>query len=147
MKSLMPYNQRRSSSVFDLMDEFVRGMDTPAHWPLSTEWNKELASFNPMIDIEEKDGVYHITADIPGMKKEDIKVDLSENVLTICGERVREEKGDGKYFERSYGKFSRSFSLPKTVNHESVNAKYDNGVLHIDVPQQETKSAKAIKIN
>jgi HSP20 family protein len=121
-----------------MMDEFFK--------MTSADWNRS-SDFTPAVDIEEKDGVYHITADLPGMKKEDIKLDLTDNVLTISGERVREEKGEGKYFERSYGKFMRSFTLPKRVDVDHVKATFENGVLHVEVPQRELNASRSIKIN
>ncbi|MCX7674764.1 MAG: Hsp20/alpha crystallin family protein [Bdellovibrionaceae bacterium] len=137
MRYLSPFN--KTPSPFDVFDEFFKL--TRSDWPVKA------TEFTPSIDVEEKDGVYYVTADMPGMKKEDIKVDLNDNVLTISGERVREEKGDGKYFERCWGKFMRSFSLPKAVDAERVTAKYEDGVLHLEIPQKEAKTSKTIKIH
>jgi len=138
MRYLRPTSINRVPTVFDMMDEFFK--------MTNIDWNKA-SEFNPSVDIEEKDGVYHVTADLPGMKKEDIKLDLVDNVLTISGERVREEKGEGKYFERCYGKFMRSFTLPKRVDVDHVRANFENGVLHVEIPQKELNSSRSIKIN
>ncbi|MCS6837287.1 MAG: Hsp20/alpha crystallin family protein [Bdellovibrionaceae bacterium] len=138
MRYLSPFSSR-NPSVFDVFDEFFK--------LAKTDWPSKLGDFSPDIDVEEKNGVYYVTADLPGMKKDDIKVDLNDNILTISGERVREEKGEGKYYERCWGKFLRSFSLPKPVDAERVSARYENGVLHLEIPQKETKSSRTIKIH
>jgi len=132
---------RRPVSLFDFsspFDELFKGLDRNAE-----QW----ANFTPAIDIEEKDGTWHITADLPGLRKEDVKVEFHDGVLTISGERVKEAKGEGRYFERSYGRFVRSFNLPATVDAEKIDAKYENGVLHLSVPTAESKKAKTITIS
>lgn len=140
-RSLSPWSSRRGNSDLmsqfeDFMSEFDRGM-VPS---------KGLFDFSPAVDFEEKDNQYLVTVDLPGIKKEDIKIDLSDNILSISGERTRESKAEGRYTERSYGKFSRSFSLPSQVNSENVQAAFDNGVLRITLTKSETPKGRAIKI-
>jgi HSP20 family protein len=103
----------------------------------------------PEVDItEEKDRIL-VTADLPGMKQEEINVEVSEGILTIKGERKREsETKEGKTYrvERSYGSFLRSFTLPAGVDAAKVNAAYKNGVLEITLPKLAEAKAKQIKV-
>ena len=105
----------------------------------------------PEVDVTEKEDRYLVKADLPGMKQEDIKVNLEDNVLTISGERKEEkdEKDEKKhyhYYERRYGSFARSFTLPNTVKTDEIKAKYEKGVLHIEIPKAEAKKPKEIKV-
>lgn len=109
------------------------------------------SKMTPAVDVSEKEDRYIVKADLPGMKQEEIKVNLEDNVLTISGERKeeKEEKDEKKryhYYERSYGSFARSFTLPNTVKTEEIKAKYEKGVLHIEIPKAEAKKPKEIKV-
>jgi HSP20 family protein len=88
---------------------------------------------------------------VPGMNKEDFKLDLNDNLLTISGERkfTKEQKENNFHsIETQYGTFSRSFSLPENVDSSKINAKYVNGILEITVPKDEKKILKTtIKVN
>lgn len=147
MRSLTPWRSGRrlpSSDFFNQFEEFINEFDrnfSPSNAVTRTEFD-----FSPSLDLEEKDNNYIVTVDLPGIKKENIKVDLDDNVLTISGERTRESKGEGKYTERSYGKFLRSFSLPTKVNADKIDARFDNGVLQVTLPKAEGTRSHPIKI-
>lgn len=101
------------------------------------------------VDVSEDEEAIYIDADMPGMKKDEVKISMDEDVLTISAERTHEEeqkKKDYHRVERSYGSMSRSFSLGENVDLENVDAKYDNGVLHIVVPKKEPTEKKAKEI-
>lgn len=101
------------------------------------------------VDVSEDEEAIYIDADMPGMKKEEVKISMDEDVLTISAERTHKEeqkKKDYHRVERSYGSMSRSFSLGENVDLENVDAKYDNGVLHIVVPKKELTEKKAKEI-
>lgn len=103
----------------------------------------------PAVDVTANDDAYIVRADIPGVKKEDLKVDITNNTLTIKGERKKEEKiEEDKYvlIERSYGSFSRSFTLPPNVDVAKIKANYDNGVLDLILPKKEDSKPKEIAI-
>ena len=109
----------------------------------------EDCNWTPAVDINETESEIAITADIPGMKKEDIKVVVHENTLTLKGERTSEKKDENtKYyrFERQTGSFYRSFKLPAVVNSEKIKANYVNGVLEIVLPKVEEAKPKEIAI-
>jgi len=108
--------------------------------------NRDLS---PNVDIYEKDDKYVIKAEVPGLKKEDIKIDLKDNVLTISGEKKYEdinEKDNYIRVERSYGKFTRRFNVPDNVNPDSVIADYKNGVLNLTLPKKKESLPKQIDV-
>lgn len=140
MRSLALLNRPSADFFEDLWNEFERNLSTRAPSRMA------FGNFSPALDIEEKDGVYLITVDLPGIKKEDIKIDLHDSVLTISGERNRVEKGEGKYTERTYGKFQRSFTLPNPVDADKIEAKFEDGVLHMNLPQSQGAKSHTIKI-
>ncbi len=106
--------------------------------------------WDPDVDIvEDKDKVL-VTVDLPGIEKDDIKVSVEENILTIKGERKAEKEEKDKNYhrvERVYGSFCRSFSLPSKVDGQKIKASYKNGVLSIDLPKAEELKPKEIPIN
>ncbi len=105
--------------------------------------------FTPAVNIAENENAITITAEIPGMEKDDLDVSLSGDVLTIKGEKKveREEKnGNFHRVERSYGSFSRSFNMPCEVQQEKVDASYKNGVLTLKLPKTENCKSKSVKI-
>ena len=106
----------------------------------------------PAVDIYEKDGKVHIDAEVPGIKKENLKVEINDGILTISGE-IKEEKEDKdkKYYrtERRYGTFQRSFTLGENIDEDSIDAKFENGILHITLPirkEEKKENVKTIEI-
>jgi HSP20 family protein len=97
----------------------------------------------PAMDLVETDDHLVLRADLPGISEDDIEIEIKDNVLTVSGERKseREDKGEGYHrVERSFGRFSRSLSLPDGVDADSVNAGFDRGVLEVKIPKPaETK--------
>jgi HSP20 family protein len=103
----------------------------------------------PSIDISENDKVIEITAELPGLEKKDVVLNVADNLLTIRGEKKneREEKDkDYHLVERSYGSFSRSVELPAGVKLEDITAEIANGVLKVTVPKPAPKQVKQIEI-
>lgn len=97
-------------------------------------------SFTPPVDIEEQKEAYVLTADVPGIKAEDIEITVEDGVLTMKGERrseSRQDKDGYRRYERSFGAFRRSFVLPKGVRGDRVEASVDNGQLMVRVPKPE----------
>ena len=141
-----PANLRRGTGCFsdfersidDLFGRFLEGSVMPIGIA-SME-----GTFSPRMDIKETKGALTVTAELPGMNQKEIDVSVHDGVLTISGEKKvgKEEKGtEYHYIERSYGCFSRSFSLPDTVETENVGAAYKDGVLTVTLP----KTAKAVE--
>ena len=111
--------------------------------------NLTVADWVPTVDISESDGEYLIKAELPEVKKEDVKVTVENGVLTLQGERRQEKEEKAKRFhrvERSYGSFVRSFTLPESVDESSVKAEYKDGVLNLHLPKSEKVKPKAIDV-
>ncbi len=103
----------------------------------------------PKVDIHEDKEAYHFDLEVPGMDKSMLDIKIEDNVLTIKGERKREEeKKEKNYYrvEREYGTFSRSFWLPETADPGRVNAEYKNGMLFVTIGRRETAKPKQIEI-
>jgi HSP20 family protein len=137
--------RNRGSLIAPTMDDFVERFFFG--WP-SFEKESEI-TWTPRVDVHETDTEILIDAELPGIKKDDIKVEVKDNVLTISGERNLEKKSETettKTIERHYGKFERSFGLPETVTTEKVNAKFKDGILTLTLPKAEKAIPKQISV-
>jgi HSP20 family protein len=108
-----------------------------------------VAEWSPLVDITEDDKEYLIKAELPEMKKEEIKINVHEDVLSISGERRYEKEEKGKKYhrvERAYGSFVRSFTLPEDADGSKINAEYKEGVLKLHLPKSEKAKPKAIEV-
>jgi HSP20 family protein len=106
-------------------------------------------TWSPAVDIFETEGEIVVKAELPGMERNDITLNLEKNVLTLKGERrlEKETKEDNYHrIERSYGGFSRAFAIPATVDDEKIRAEYKDGVLKIELPKKEQAKPKQIRI-
>jgi len=111
--------------------------------------NLTVADWMPTVDISETEGEYLIKAELPEVRKEDVKVTVENGVLTLQGERRQEKEEKGKRFhrvERSYGSFVRSFTLPESVDESFVKAEYKDGVLNLHLPKSEKVKPKEIDV-
>ncbi|MDH3202711.1 MAG: Hsp20/alpha crystallin family protein [Myxococcales bacterium] len=105
--------------------------------------------FQVAVDIREENDAFFVDAEVPGLSAEDVNVDVEKNVLTIRGERkVEKEEGEGSYkrIERRYGSFSRSFTLPETVDADNISADLKDGVLALRLPKKEAPSPRTISV-
>lgn len=138
-----PFNEFRS---------FRRGFDFVNELMNTMEQKKELSNvvdFKPNVNTVEGKSAYHIEVDLPGVKKEDIHINVENNILTISGDRkVKTEVKEEDYYkvESSYGSFSRSFTLPEKVDVENIHANSEDGVLEVVIPKLETVENKSKKI-
>ena len=106
--------------------------------------------FRVAVDIREEDDAFYVDAEVPGVAAQDVKVDVEKNVLTISGERKAEkDEAEGSYrrVERYFGTFSRSFTLPETVNADNIHADLKDGVLTLRLPKKEAPKPRAIPVN
>lgn len=110
----------------------------------------EGATWVPAVNVEETPEELLLTAELPGLRREDVELEIENNVLTIRGrkEETREEKGERRYhvWERRAGSFQRSFSLPRTVDGDKIAATFENGVLHVRMPKAPEAKGKKIEI-
>lgn len=126
---------------------FSEMLDTFFNDAVST--NVNTGSFLPGVDVIENDKNYEINVMLPGMKKDEINIELEDGVLTVSGERKHEsEQKNRKYhlIESRYGKFSRSFTLPRNINRDSVKAKMTDGILNITIEKDEKAVSRQIEI-
>ena len=126
-------------------------VDRAFNWPpLRFGSSMALADLGPRVDICESDGTYKLKADIPGMNKDDIAVSIANDMLTIQGERKRESEEIKPHFhrvERSYGSFSRSFSLPDDADPKTVHAHCEDGELTVSIAKKAgAEEAKPISV-
>ncbi|KAF0143766.1 MAG: HSP20 family protein [Nitrospirae bacterium] len=131
-------------------DEFFRrpfSLFGPSWWPgLKMPEMEEIA---PKVDIFEEGGDVVVKAELPGMKKEEIDVNITNDKITISGEKKQEEKVEKKNyyrFERSYGSFTRTFRMPSEVQTDKVKANFKDGVLEIRAPKTEEAKQKEKKV-
>ena len=103
----------------------------------------------PRVDVVEQDGGYELAADLPGLKKEDIKIEIKGDILTLRGEKkLEEEKKDKNYrlCERYYGEFVRTFMLPENVDRDKIVAEFKDGVLKLEIPKTAAAKPKQIEV-
>lgn len=129
-----------------LNDRFQRYFEDFSHFGITFHDN-----FNPRIDISEDDENITVSAEIPGVKKENIKITLQDNILTIEGEKKKVEEKKNKNFyrsERVFGSFKRCFTLPSEVDSDKVDAKFEDGTLSIRIKklEQKAKNEKIIEL-
>ncbi|RNC84728.1 MAG: Hsp20/alpha crystallin family protein [Balneola sp.] len=139
IKYTRPTSDLFSRNFNDIVDEFFNQKTS----------NYRRDNFMPSVDVSETETLFEVSVVLPGLKKEDISVDLEKGKLTISGERKFENKDEGKNFHRvetQYGKFSRSFYLPDSIDESSISAKYDAGILSITINKSEEEAKKQIEI-
>jgi HSP20 family protein len=132
-------------SSWNPFSELMRFGETAERWPFGQYSQR----FSPAVDIREEKDAIVISAELPGMKPEEVNVSVDGNLLTISGERKfeHEQKEEGyRRIERSYGSFSRSFTLPDTVAIDRLDAEMKEGVLTIRLPKTEKAQPKRIAV-
>jgi HSP20 family protein len=146
--------RERSSPLYDIEHWFEEAWKkpfsllSPSVWPeLRLAERYEIA---PSVDIFEEGNEVIMKADLPGIRKEDIKIDMNENIMTITGEKKRKEKieKEGFYrYERSFGSFCRRFELPSDLDTEKIKAHFEDGVLEVRVPKTKEAEKKHKKVS
>lgn len=121
-------------------------------WPqISGNASMSASTFSPRVDITEKNGHYELTAELPGVNKQDIEVTLDNGMLTITAESRSEDKEekDGRVIrqERRYGKYTRSFTLGNDIKEKDIKAEFNDGVLKLSVPKVEQKAPVSHRID
>ena len=138
MRNLLSFQEEMNR----MFNEFSRsGNGEEAGWGFQT--------WTPPVDIYETDDALVLTAEMPGISKDEVGIEIHENTLTLKGQRPHEaEVHDDRYHrrERAYGAFQRSFVLPTTVDHEKVQATYRDGILELRLPKLESAKPKRIAI-
>ncbi|KPK16028.1 MAG: hypothetical protein AMJ62_07435 [Myxococcales bacterium SG8_38] len=120
--------------------------DMLATWPFGERESLSIADWTPSCNVSETDEEYRIEAELPGVKQEDLEVNVEDRVLTLRGERREKKEEKGKKYHRvesSYGSFMRSFKLPDDANEDKVDASYKDGLLTVRIPRTEPKKSTA----
>ncbi|WP_394848500.1 Hsp20/alpha crystallin family protein [Pendulispora brunnea] len=142
-------NRREDNPVFDLrreIDQLFESFFSPSRGTMQRPGGLD---FNPHLEITETDGAYVLNAELPGLEENDVNIDVNGDVLTVRGEKRREQSGERRgyqYSERSYGQFARSLQLPRGTDASKIEAHFKNGVLKVTVPKGEAARARSIPI-
>ncbi len=140
---------------FKPANEIFRDSITPFGTFFDTFFNDRLGKmennsfFRPAVDVKETETSFELAFTLPGLEKEEVKIELKENRLTVSGERKQEkEESNTRYHrvENHYGSFSRSFMLPENVNTDAIEAGFKNGILTLTLPKTEQVGPKTISI-
>ena len=125
------------AAPFRLMDELLRS---------SAGNGNRVGGFTPPVDVHETEEEYLVKIDVPGVKSEDVNVEVNDSVLSISGSRVADETGTAQLVERPYGTFARTLTLPQGVDSDSIEAGYHDGVLELRIPKPAERKPKKITI-
>lgn len=149
MRALTPFWTKNNFPIempFSLWKEMDRLFD---EWPAANSTSERERAFLPSLEIAENEKQYTVSIDLPGLKKDQIKIEMHDKTLTFSGERKREEHFQDKQMrrmEKSYGFFKRSFALPENVEVDKIEAKYENGVLELNIPKSQPSPTKKIEV-
>ena len=146
VRSMVPWKERLPRPFGKLEEEFESMMN---RFFRPEEFGLSLERFAPEVNVVESDGELEITADLPGIKQEEVNVELRDGNLWISGKKEEEKEEKGKTYhrlERRYGEYRRVIPLPTTVDEEKIEAEYQEGVLKITVPKTESAKPKRIEV-
>lgn len=154
MKTLMRWEPMARWDPFKELEEMHSRLSTLfGRLPVRKEGEKEeamtVAEWSPLVDITEDDKEYLIKAELPEVKKDDVKITVHDDVMTITGERKYEKEEKGKKYhrvERAYGSFTRSFTLPEDADGSKIAAEAKDGVLTVHLPKSEKAKPKSIEV-
>lgn len=133
----------------DVSSRLNRFFGQPIARQLAESGGLTLADWTPALDIQETDGEYLVKADLPDVKKEDVKVEIQDGTLSVCGERKQEKEEKGKRFhriERAYGRFERRLSLPSEVDPKKIAAEFKDGVLAVHLPKAPAARPQSVEV-
>ena len=131
--------QREINRMFD---KFFRSDEADDGFLGNSVWT-------PAVDVAEHDEGYQVKVELPGVSKDDVKITMQDNILTIRGEKKQEKESKGSNYhrvERSHGSFQRSFTLPVSVKHDQIGASYKDGILTIALPKADDAKPKQIEV-
>ncbi len=138
-----------SREIVGIQGEMNRMFDNFFGAPRRVEKDDRVLYWTPRVDVEEADDQFVVTAELPGLKKDDVKIEVKDHVLTFTGEKKTEnEKMDRNIhlYERAYGKFCRTFTLPDNVDVDKIEAEFKDGILHIDIPKTEEAKPRQVEV-
>jgi HSP20 family protein len=148
MMNLVKWNPWREMPT--LHNRINRLFDDPFFSVGRMEDDAVMGMWNPAVDLYEKDDHYMIKVELPGVDKNNVKIDLKDRLLTLSGERTYDNEVNEENYHRremSYGKFQRAFTLPADVDSDKIKAEFKDGVLQIEIPKPAEKKAKQVTIH
>jgi len=137
-------------NVAALQDRINRIFDESFSRTSDIDDDISMSAWKPLVDIYETDEAIILKAELPGIKKEDVSVEIKDNVLTLKGERIEDkEVKEESYFrkERCFGTFSRAFNLQHRVQPDKIKARFKDGILEVEIPKPEEEKPKQITVN
>lgn len=137
------------NDVWNPVNRFNRIFGSTFAPSTTTNENRECV-WRPVVDIYEEENGIALKAELPGIEKKDISIDVKDRVLTLKGERAAENETEGKNYyrrERPYGEFQRVFTLPEGVNADDIKADFKDGVLEVHIPKAEVEAPRKITIH
>jgi len=136
--------EREMTSILERMDQMA------GRWPVETKGGElKLAAWTPRVDVIEDEKEYLVKAELPEVKKEEIKVQVHDHTLSITGERKAEKEEKGKKYhriERTYGSFERSFMLPDEADASKITSEFKDGVLNVHLPKVPVPESKTTEV-
>lgn len=147
---MLPTMSRRGDTGIRRLSDLRNEMDRLFEDMMGSTASRGTARWRPSSDIVETDDSYEIDVELPGFDRDDIEVTVDQGVLTVEGRRTFEAEEEGRTYhlrERASGRFSRSFSLPTSVNPDDVEAHFDQGVLRVHLPKQEQAKTRKIEVD
>ena len=140
--TLIKWNPIVRPTLFNEIDSWFNNFssDFPALFNEFSDWK-------PRFEVLNGDDAYRLRADLPGLDKKNVDIEITEDILTIKGERKNNQINQNDYSEFTYGKFSRSFNLPDDVKHDSIKASMKDGVLALEIPRMEKVNPKVKRIS
>jgi HSP20 family protein len=152
--SIVRWNPARELATFpaDVMNmqrEINKMFDNFFHGGTVDDGSFGTSLWTPAVDVAEHQDAYQVKVELPGVSKDDVKVTMQDNILTIRGEKKQEKESKSSNYhrvERSYGSFQRYFTLPTSVKHDKIEASYKDGILTIALPKAEEAKLKQIDV-
>lgn len=139
------YTNRNPWRELDTLTNRLNRLFDGGDWPTPSSGG----DWVPAVNVEESQDELLLTAELPGMSRDDVELELENNILTIRGERAEERASDERRFhlwERRYGTFQRSFTLPRTVSADDISADFENGLLKVHMPKAPEAKGRRIEI-
>jgi len=154
-RSLVPWRMRSEFPATGRFSDVMKQVEGASEdlmerfWGGNEGWLTGRPSFSPEIDLIETENQFEVTVDLPGLKPEEVNVELKNGDLWISGKRDEEKEEEGKTYhriERHYGEFRRVLRLSNTISEEGIDANFENGVLKVTVPKTEEAKPKHVEV-
>ena len=135
--------------VVGIQEEMNRMFDNFFGSPRRVERNDRVLYWTPRVNVEETDDQFEVTAELPGLNRDDVKIEIKDHALTFTGEKKTEKENKDRnvhLYERAYGKFCRTFTLPDNVDVDKIEAEFKDGILQIDIPKTEEAKPRQVEV-